>query len=142
MQKKNRKKKRLVGKTRPIVFAFICYACGFRIGMVCALSALVHMLCDLPVHHDDAHRHFLPLSTWRFESPLSYWDPKHHGGIFMWLELAFAVGGSIYVLRNGDHAPMRYVAAGTLFLYFAGLAFAAVMWLPVFMLLWTKPKDS
>ena len=42
-------------------------------------SVVVHCLGDLALHHDDAHRHFLPLSDWRFASPVSYWDPAHFG---------------------------------------------------------------
>jgi len=42
-------------------------------------SMLLHAACDLPVHGEDAHRHFWPFSDWRFISPLSYWDPKRHG---------------------------------------------------------------
>ena len=42
-------------------------------------SALLHALGDLPVHAQDAHRHFLPFSQYRFISPLSYWDVRHHG---------------------------------------------------------------
>lgn len=42
-------------------------------------SMLLHFLCDLPLHHDDGHRHFWPLTNWRFASPVSYWDPKHFG---------------------------------------------------------------
>ena len=38
-------------------------------------------------HRDDSHRHPYPLSDWRFISPLSYWDPVHHG---QWLGLAEA----------------------------------------------------
>lgn len=43
-----------------------------------ALAALIHMATDLPVHADDAYRHFWPLSDWRYESPFSYWDYRHH----------------------------------------------------------------
>ncbi len=121
-----------------ILIAAVCYGCGFRWGMLFALSAFIHMLCDLPVHHDDAHRHFLPLSTWRFESPLSYWDPNHHGGVFMWLELLFAIGSSTFVIRTAESPPIRYIAAATLFLYFAGLSFAAIMWLPLGLLTLNK----
>jgi len=35
-------------------------------------SMVLHHLCDLPLHHDDAHRHFVPLSDVRFTSPVSY----------------------------------------------------------------------
>ncbi len=41
-------------------------------------SAVLHDLGDLPVHHDDAHRHFLPFSRYRFISPFSYWDRRYH----------------------------------------------------------------
>lgn len=46
---------------------------------VFGLCALVHVLFDLPLHHDDGHPHFWPFSDWIFESPLSYWDPRHGG---------------------------------------------------------------
>lgn len=42
-------------------------------------SMVIHCLCDLPLHFDDGHRHFFPLTDWRFQSPVSYWDPKHYG---------------------------------------------------------------
>ena len=42
-------------------------------------SMLLHFACDLPLHHDDGHRHFWPLLDWRYASPVSYWDPSHHG---------------------------------------------------------------
>ena len=44
-----------------------------------AIAALVHLAGDLPLHADDAHRHFWPVTDWRFNSPVSYWDPAHHG---------------------------------------------------------------
>lgn len=112
-----------------IILIAICYFCGFRFGMLLAASALLHMLCDLPLHHDDAHRHFLPLTTWRFESPVSYWDPKRFGQIFMWLELAFSLASCIYVGWWGDQWPMRIVAFGTLAIYFAFIAFAFTVWM-------------
>lgn len=46
--------------------------------VVFALAALIHISLDLPVHADDAYRHFWPLSDWRFYSPFSYWDIDHH----------------------------------------------------------------
>ena len=35
-------------------------------------SVLLHLLFDFPFHSDDAHRHFFPLSDYRFISPISY----------------------------------------------------------------------
>ena len=84
-------------------------------------SAGLHMLCDLPVHHDDGHRHFLPISNWRFESPVSYWDPAHFGILFATLELVFAVSALIYVMRIGEK-PMSRIAIGTLAIYAIGIA--------------------
>ena len=60
-------------------------------------SLSLHALTDLPLHHDDAHRHFLPFSEWRFESPVSYWDPRHHGAFGAGLEV-LAVGATSAVL--------------------------------------------
>lgn len=55
-------------------------------GKVFAAGALFHCLCDLPLHREDAHRHFYPLSHWRFVSPVSYWDPAHHAVAWSALE--------------------------------------------------------
>lgn len=52
-------------------------------------SMLLHVCGDLPLHHDDAHRHFFPLLEWRFMSPVSYWDPQHHG---LWASMAEFIG--------------------------------------------------
>lgn len=60
-------------------------------------SMLIHCLLDFTVHHDDAHRHFFPLSNFRFASPISYWDPKFYGKIFGTLEIFLFVAGSIYL---------------------------------------------
>ena len=44
------------------------------------LSCLLHTAVDIPVHHDDGPLIFWPLNwTYRFSSPLSYWDPRHYG---------------------------------------------------------------
>lgn len=37
-------------------------------------AALLHVLCDFPLHHDDGRAHFWPVSSWVYESPISYWD--------------------------------------------------------------------
>ena len=55
-----------------------------------SLSALLHALADLPLHHDDGHPHFWPFSNWIFSSPVSYWDGAHHGNIWRPVELCLA----------------------------------------------------
>ena len=64
--------------------------------MLAALSAaaLIHIGLDFPLHADDAHRHFWPLSDWRFVSPVSYWDPDHLG----WLGGAIEGGATLAAL--------------------------------------------
>lgn len=116
----------------PFALALIAFSLwgGWRWGVLLWGSALLHLACDLPVHHDDAHRHFLPFTNWRFASPVSYWDPRHYGLVFMIFELAFAMTACLYVAGRSQVAPMRTVARGTLVLYILGIGFALAMWLP------------
>ena len=88
------------------------------------LSAMLHMLCDLPLHHDDGHRHFLPISTWRFASPVSYWDPRHFGLIVAPIEAILAIISLIFVLRSGEK-PAKRIAVLTLGVYVAAFVAAA-----------------
>ena len=60
--------------------------------LVFALAALIHMATDLPVHAEDAYRHFWPLTDWRFYSPLSYWDRDHHAHWVSLFEVGLAFG--------------------------------------------------
>jgi len=67
-----------------LVLALALYARHRRTALVAA-SVLLHCALDLPLHHDDAHAHFLPFTSWHFESPVSYWDPQrlgHFGAAF------------------------------------------------------------
>lgn len=58
---------------------------------VLGLAALTHLAGDFPVHVDDAHPHFWPLTDWRFRSPVSYWDNAHHGRAFGAFEAALGI---------------------------------------------------
>lgn len=44
-------------------------------------AALLHLAFDFPLHTHDARMHFWPLTGWRFESPVSYWDGRAHARI-------------------------------------------------------------
>lgn len=57
----------------------IAWWTNHRWSFVFLASMLIHFALDLPLHHDDGHRHFFPFWDWRFASPISYWDPKHFG---------------------------------------------------------------
>lgn len=60
-----------------------------RVAAVFAGAGLLHLATDFPVHGSDAHIHFWPFSDWRFQSPISYWEPDRYG---------FIVGGLEYLL--------------------------------------------
>jgi hypothetical protein len=63
-------------------WTLVAIACG---------AVLVHLALDLPLHADDAHRHFWPLTDWRFFSPISYWDPRSNGLIGAGIETGIVV---------------------------------------------------
>ncbi|HEY9772104.1 MAG TPA: hypothetical protein V6C71_26970 [Coleofasciculaceae cyanobacterium] len=78
--------------------AAICYRLNCQPGIILFISMVCHSLLDLPVHNDDAHRHFFPLSNYRFISPFSYWDPNHYGRIVAFMEMALVIGVNPIVL--------------------------------------------
>lgn len=107
----------------------ISYYLGSKTTTLLVGSALLHMVCDLPVHHDDAHRHFLPLSNWRFESPISYWDPKHFGVIFAICELLFSIVACVWLTRKQYSKPVRAGATTILVFFAAAIVLAFVFWI-------------
>ena len=82
----------------PIVLIgiLVAWKVGHRGWMILLASMLIHIAADLPLHHDDGHRHFWPLSDWRFASPVSYWDPNHYGRPAAALEIVLFV--ACYIL--------------------------------------------
>ena len=64
------------------------------------VSAALHAMLDLPVHREDGHRHFWPISDWRYMSPVSYWDPEHGGALGSLLELLLMAGASVVIWRR------------------------------------------
>ena len=91
-------------------------------------SMILHCLMDLPLHHDDAHAHFRPISAWRFESPISYWDPEHYGQIFAGVEMLFILGGAGLLVFRSRLRAWRLVGAFTLVSYALFIAFAAIVY--------------
>lgn len=54
-----------------------------------------HVLADVLTHAEDARPVFWPLSRWRLQSPVSYWDRDRHARLFTLLEhaaIAWALG--------------------------------------------------
>ena len=64
------------------------------------LSMMLHAVCDLALHREDAHRHFFPFSDWRFQSPVSYWDPRYYGGIVTTIEMVVVVVGVVVLFKQ------------------------------------------
>lgn len=71
---------------------------------VFAGAGLLHLAFDFPLHNSDARPHFWPLTDWVFRSPLSYWNPAHHGQIVGPVEIAVCVGLTILLWRR-FHGP-------------------------------------
>jgi len=80
-----------------IIGLLISYYFGWQILQVICISLVLHSLLDLPVHNDDAHRHFFPFSNYRFISPISYWDPKHYGSIVALIEILLVLLATLRV---------------------------------------------
>ncbi len=63
-------------------------------------AGLLHLVFDLPLHNEDARRHFWPLSDWVFRSPFSYWDRRHHGEIVGPVEICVCLALSVLLWRR------------------------------------------
>ncbi len=74
---------------------------GPALVLAAASAGLAHAGIDFLCHRDDAHMQFWPLSSWKFVSPISYYEPEHFGvpvaifesalGLFMlWRLFGFA----------------------------------------------------
>lgn len=77
----------------------LCYWQKSRWGWLLFSGMFLHVLGDLPLHHDDGHHHFFPLSNWRFDSPVSYWDTDHYGGIVSVIEAIAVLIACLYLFR-------------------------------------------
>ena len=56
-------------------------------------ACLFHSLVDIVTHFDDGPVMFWPFNrSYRFSSPVSYWDPNHFGREFVRFELLLTVG--------------------------------------------------
>ena len=74
-------------------------------------AALLHLLLDLPLHHDDGRAHFWPVSNWIFSSPVSYWDPNHYGRIVGVVEIILSLALCGLLWRRFTGRAMRVLIA-------------------------------
>lgn len=92
-----------------------------------AVAALLHIAFDFPLHADDAHRHFWPVTDWRFASPISYWDPQANGLIGGAIESVVALGATLVLWHR--FSSWRWRAAFAVLALLQCLAFSAqVAW--------------
>ncbi len=84
-----------------------------------AAAMAVHAATDLPVHVDDGHRHFWPFSKFVFNSPLSYWNHSHHGGVVSLVETALGIICALVVWRRFPVLWIRVLCATAITAYIA-----------------------
>ena len=78
-----------------------------RLAIAFASAGLLHLAFDFPLHHDDARRHFWPISDCVFESPFSYWDSAHHAGLVAPFGLFLVLISAIVIWRRWQSWPVR-----------------------------------
>lgn len=80
-----------------ILLGLIAWIIKKRWLLLFSVSMCLHFVADFFTHADDAHRHFLPFSNYRFESPVSYWDTKFNGEIGGAIEMAILLVAITYL---------------------------------------------
>lgn len=94
--------------------------------LVFALAGFSQSAIDLPVHADDAHRHFWPLSNLRFFSPISYWDPDHYGRIVGPFDMALGLTCIAILWRRFNRPWVKVVLGFWAALYVIALGAALI----------------
>lgn len=92
-------------------------------------AVLLHIAGDLPLHREDAHAHFWPLTDWLFISPVSYWDPSHHGNVFLVFEAITVIACCLLLFRRFEQPKWRRLFVGVAAIYVLYGVYVAVVWL-------------
>ena len=90
------------------------------------VSMALHAAMDLPLHSDDGHRHFYPFSDFRFDSPVSYWDPAHFGAYAATGEAVAVLIASLVVYRR---LRSRWTRRGLILVDAAYVVMCAGLWI-------------
>ncbi len=110
------------------IVALIAYAMKSPRLVAFFASMMLHAVCDLSLHHNDAHRHFFPFSEWRFASPVSYWDPLHYGAIVSSIEIVVVILGAVWLFKQYPAKGPRIFLAFILACYVLYIVYALVVW--------------
>ncbi len=77
-------------------------------------AALLHLVFDFPLHTDDARMHFWPVTSWVYESPVSYWDRRAYAGVVGPMEVAMSCGAAYLIWRREGSRLIIALAAALL----------------------------
>lgn len=66
--------------------------------LVFGIAAILHVLIDIPLHVDDGHPPFWPISDWIYQSPYSYWDVRHGAAFIAPAEFVLASVAAVWLL--------------------------------------------
>ena len=100
-----------------------------RMGWVAFFAGMaLHCLGDLPLHNDDAHRHFYPFSSWQFHSPVSYWDPQNYGVYAGLTEVLLVLVSCVLLMLPGRRKAIRVCGAAVLLTYCVYAIFVLLVW--------------
>ncbi|MEM6440410.1 MAG: cobalamin biosynthesis protein CobQ [Pseudomonadota bacterium] len=106
-----------VDNSIPLWVALAALSAWRRWPVLGALSgaALLHVLTDFPLHHNDGRAHFMPFTDWIYESPVSYWDPNRYGWLVGPLEGLLCLGlGAILWRRFSSRVSHALIAIALL----------------------------
>ncbi len=91
--------------------------------LIFGVGYFLHILGDFFTHADDAYPQFWPFSEWRFNSPVSYYQPQYYGRIFSVFEAIAGVGIVAYLVLKFKQWPIRIGAV------LMALPYGVSMWL-------------
>lgn len=106
----------------------LTFLSGRTVWSVFFFSMFLHSLCDLPLHSDDAHRHFFPLSDYRLFSPFSYWDPHYYGRLISTAEFLLVLCFSLIIWYRDSTKWHKAVPVFVISFYLFGYVVASFLW--------------
>lgn len=114
----------------PLILAgfLLCIWLDSNWGKLFFASMMLHILGDFPLHHDDAHRHFLPFTHWRFISPISYWDPRHHGHIISRIEILTVIITGFILMNTYQSLPGKLSLGMITLSYLVYFIYVFIVW--------------
>ncbi|CAM9634510.1 unnamed protein product [Chrysoparadoxa australica] len=74
---------------------------ALRFTMYWCMAMCMHSTLDFFLHNDDAHKHFLPFSSYQFISPVRpNQNNDHYGYIVGPIEAVLSIAGGVWILKN------------------------------------------